>query len=44
MRQQNPQQVIQPPPQTDERVNQLLAQRSIQDKKMQALMRLRGNN
>ena len=44
MRQQNPQQVIQPPPQTDERVNQLLTQRSIQDKKMQALMRLRGSN
>jgi len=44
MRQQNPQQTIQHPPQSDERVNQLLAQRSIQDKKMQALMRLRGSN
>lgn len=44
MRQQNPQQTMQPQIQTDDRVNQLIAQRSIQDKKMQALMRLRGNN
>lgn len=29
-------------PPTDNRVNQLIAQRNIQDKKMQALMRLRG--
>lgn len=32
-----------PPPQ-DARVNQLIGLRNIQDKKMQALMRIRGNN
>ena len=44
MRQQNPQQTMQPQQQNDDRVNQLITQRSIQDKKMQALMRLRGNH
>ncbi len=37
-------QVQAPKPPSDDRVNQLIAQRNIQDKKMQALMKLRGNN
>ena len=42
--QQQPKNMAPTKPPSDDRVNQLITQRNIQDRKMQALMKLRGNN